>query len=74
VQLNIVMAEEASRVNWDFLYEKGLIEVLIEHKVDAQFKGKMVGTQVVGEASLVSSMRSSPSTFHKATTSRQEGS
>ena len=34
------MADEASRANWNFLYEKGLIEVLTEHKVDTRCKGQ----------------------------------
>jgi hypothetical protein len=39
--LNIEMSE--SKANWNFLFEKGLIEILIEHKVDSRFKGFRVG-------------------------------
>lgn len=34
------MSEEALRANWNFLYKKGLVEILTEHKVDTRFKGQ----------------------------------
>ena len=31
------MAEEAPRANWNYLYEKGFLDILNEHKVDGRF-------------------------------------
>ncbi|TVT98353.1 hypothetical protein EJB05_56357 [Eragrostis curvula] len=33
------MSEQSSRAAWSFVYEKGLVDILIELKVDARFKG-----------------------------------
>jgi hypothetical protein len=38
--LNIAMSQGPSRDNWNFLYEKGLIEILIDHMVDTRFEGQ----------------------------------
>ncbi|KAL6838216.1 hypothetical protein ACP4OV_031964 [Aristida adscensionis] len=39
-QIKIVMAKESSRAIWNSIYEKGLVDILLEHNLNPKFKGQ----------------------------------
>jgi hypothetical protein len=50
------MAKESTRASRNTMYERGLMDILLEHARNPKFKGRMVGLQRDGEESPSSSM------------------